>query len=523
MAGVAAVRGVAHSSERAPIHDRPILNPSTLAPFVDPLPIPPVARPSEVRSLERGGPSLPYYRIETREFTASLHRDLNPTRQWGYASCVPGPTFDTESGQALLIDWHNALPARHLLPVDHTLHGAEADKPEARTVAHVHGARVPPESDGYPEHWFAPGSSRLNRYPNAQDAATLWYHDHAMGITRLNILAGLFGVFIVRDRFEAGLNLPRAPYEVPLVLYDRTLDLSGQLSYPTSGKPNAPWISEFYGNLTLCNGKIRPYLEVEPRRYRFRLLNAANGRFFALTLSSGLPFQQIGTDMGLLPAPVESRSLTLFPAERADVIVDFRGLEGQRLRLQNVGEELLEFRVGMRSTPDDGALPRALRPLRRIAESEAVRHRVLTLGEHDDATGNPMMMLLNGARWHDPVTEQPVLDSVEIWSLVNLGSDAHPIHLHLVRFQILDRRSFDLFAYNATKTLKFDGPAIAPSAGESGWKDTVRADPGMVTRIIVRFEGYAGRYVWHCHLLEHEDNEMMRPFEVLAPSPSRRA
>jgi spore coat protein A, manganese oxidase len=533
---------------------RQMLNPMTLARFVDAMPVPTVIQSDGTRpSPANRRAKLPYYRVELSEFEARLHRDLPPTRQWGYNASVPGPTFETRSGQGLLVEWVNRLPKKHFLPVDHTLHGADADKPEVRTVAHVHGARTPPESDGYPEAWHIPGQSSLLHYPNEQEAAMLWYHDHAMGITRLNIFAGLFGAFIIRDAVEESLNLPSGACDIPIVIYDRTLDRDGQLLYPVSATPNAPFVSEFYGNAVLCNGKLYPYLEVQPRKYRFRLVNAANTRFFHLTLSGERAFQQIGTDVGLLPAPLQLRSLVLFPAERADLVIDFAGLEGQHLQLKNGTEEILQFRVtaeggtttlaassapagvsttavprasatgvGTGSDPvtdaaKERAIPTTLRPITRIQASEAVQERFLTLAEHDDASGNSMQMLLNETHWDMPVTEKPVLGTAEIWSFVNLSGDAHPIHLHLVRFQVLDRRPFDLFAYNGGKKLIYTGPAVPPDANELGWKDTVRADPGMVTRIIVRFEGYAGRYVWHCHTLEHEDNEMMRPYDVVAP------
>ena len=460
------------------------------------------------------------------ELEARLHRDIAPTRQWGYGGSVPGPTFETRSGQGLLIDWVNKLPRKHFLPVDHTLHGAEADKPEVRTVAHVHGAKVPPESDGYPESWHAPGQSRLVYYPNEQEASTLWYHDHAMGITRLNIFAGLFGAFIIRDAAEQALNLPTGAFDIPLVIYDRTLDRDGQLLYPVSVTPGAPFVSEFYGNAIVCNGKIYPYLEVQPRRYRFRLLNAANGRFFHLTLSGNRPFHQVGSDLGLLQSPVELRTLVLFPAERGEVIIDFTGLEGQQVQLRSDADDILQFRVLTKepgAATDTGALPAMLRSIPRIPESQSVRERLLTLSEHDDAAGNSMQMLLNESHWDMPVTENPVLDTTEVWSFVNLAGDAHPVHLHLVRFQVLDRRPFDLFAYNADKSLVYTGPAVPPAANELGWKDTVRADPGMVTRIIMKFEGWTGRYVWHCHLLEHEDNEMMRPYDVISAAATLRS
>jgi spore coat protein A len=503
---------------------RQMLNPVTLAKFVDALPIPAVMASQGTRpSPKNRKVQLPYYRIEMTELEARLHRDVAPTRQWGYAGSVPGPTIETKSGQGLLVEWVNKLPRKHFLPVDHTLHGAEADKPEVRTVAHVHGAKVPPESDGYPESWQAPGQSRLVHYPNEQDASTLWYHDHAMGITRLNIFAGLLGAFIIRDAAEQALNLPSGAFDIPLIIYDRTLDRDGQLLYPVSGTPGAPFVSEFYGNALICNGKLFPYLEVQPRKYRFRLLNAANGSFFHLTLDAKRTFHQVASDLGLLSAPVELRTLVLFPAERAEVVIDFAGCEGQEVLLENDGAAFLQFRVQKAASTqtistDNTTLPAVLRSVPRTPQSQAVKERFLTLSEHDDPSGNSMKMLLNETHWDMPVTEKPVLDTTEIWSFVNLAGDAHPVHLHLVRFQVLDRRPFDVFAYNADKSLVYTGPANPPDANESGWKDTVRADPGMVTRIIVRFEGYTGRYVWHCHLLEHEDNEMMRPYDVVGPA-----
>ncbi len=494
----------------------PLLNPTSLARFVDPLLVPPIARAAGSRKHPAyPGHMLPYYRMEMRAFKAHLHRDLPPTPLWGYDGLSPGPTFETVRGEPLLVDWVNALPAQHFLPIDHTIHGAESSKPAVRVVTHVHGARAPAGSDGYPEDWYVPGHSALYHYPNAQDAATLWYHDHAMGITRLNIYAGLYGTFIVRDVEEQALGLPSGDFDLPLVLCDRLIAKDGRLYYPVSDDPSAPWVMQCNGNVTLCNGKLFPYFEVEPRRYRLRLINVANTSFFDLSLSNDRPFQQIGSDQGLLPAPLERRRIELYPAERADMVVDFSGLAGQSVQLRQREEGILEFRVRDRGRRDTSLLPATLRPVPRIDPASAVRDRLLTLEETDDAGGNAMMMLLGGKHWSDPITENPRQHSIEIWSLVNLTGDAHPIHLHLVRFQVIDRRPFDLFVWNASKTLKYTGPAQAPPPHEAGWKDTVRADPGMVTRIAMRFEGEPGRYVWHCHFLEHEDNEMMRPYQLL--------
>lgn len=494
----------------------PLINPTSLARFVDPLPVPPVARAAGQRAHPSyPGQQLPYYRVEMRAFKAHLHRDIPPTPLWGYDGLFPGPTFETRRGEPLLIEWANALPTKHFLPIDHTLHGAERDKPEVRAITHVHGARVPAASDGYPEDGYASGRSALYHYPSRQDAATLWYHDHAMGITRLNVYAGLVGAFIVRDAEELAFSLPSGAYDIPLILCDRLIAQDGQLYYPVSDDPSAPWVMQCLGNLVLCNGKIFPYLEVEPRRYRFRLINVANTSFFDLSLSHDQPFQQIASDQGLLPAPLARARIELYPAERADVVVDFSGLAGQSVQLRHQGQGIVEFRVQGQGRPDTSVLPSTLRKVPRIDPATATRARILTLNEIDDANGNAMMMLLDGKHWTDPITENPRQNSIETWSFVNLTGDAHPIHLHLVRFQIVDRRPFDLFAWNAHRTLTFTGPAQPPEPHEWGWKDTVRADPGMVTRIAMRFDGEPGRYVWHCHFLEHEDNEMMRPYELL--------
>ena len=414
-----------------------------------------------------------------------------------------------------MIEWQNELPRKHFLPVDRALCGKDQNLPEVRAVVHVHGAKTPPHSDGYPSDWYPPGRSFISYYPNQQDAATLWYHDHAQGITRLNQYAGLFGLFLIRDEVEDALKLPRGSYEVPLLLCDRLLDEHAQLLYPTSGLPDAPWVPEVYGDAHLVNGKLFAYLEVEPCRYRFRLLNASNSRFYYLSLSNGQSFYQIGTDQGLLAKPVAVTILTLAPAERADVIVDFSEKAGEKIVLCSQTFELLQFRVAAKARIQQGLLPKTLREVTRLSPALAVKTRTLTLNEYLDPKTKMKLMLLNGTRFAEPVTEKPALDSVEIWSLINLTEDTHPIHLHLVRFQTLDRQKFDADEYKTTGRLVLLGQRLRPKPEEDGWKDTVRAETGTITRIIARFEGYVGRYVWHCHVLEHGDNEMMRPFEVV--------
>jgi spore coat protein A len=493
------------------------LDPNTLAKFVDPLPIPPLAKPDGYRpSPTNPAVKIPYFRQAMRPFEMRVHRDLKPTRMWGFSSQFPGPTFDVRSGQEILVEWVNELPDKHFLPMDHNLAGAGADQPEVRTVVHLHGGKAPPESDGYPEDWIAPGKSALYHYPNNQDAAMLWYHDHAMGINRLNIFAGLAGLYFLRDGVEDALHLPNGSYEVPLVISDRFFTPEGQLFYPVSGKADAPWVPEMFGDAILVNGRIFPYLEVAARKYRFRVLNASNARFYHLSFENGATFSQIGTDQGLLPAPVSLKALMIAPGERADLVVDFSSHRGEKIILKNDAVVVMQFRVSDGKVNDTSSLPGALRRVPKIPESQAVKTRLLSLDQYVNRVAEPVLMLLNGTYWHQPITENPVLDTTEIWTLINPTDDSHPIHLHLVRFQILDRRRFETSAYMAKRELKFTGELVPPDPSEAGWKDTARAEPGMVTRIIVHFEGYAGRYVWHCHILEHEDNEMMRPYQVLA-------
>jgi spore coat protein A, manganese oxidase len=493
------------------------LDPDTLTPYVDPLPVPPIAQPSGLRpSPDDPALKLPYYRMAMREMECKIHRDLPATRMWGFGPCSPGPTFETRSNQGLIVEWVNELPQRHFLPIDHTLHGAEANLPEVRSVIHLHGGKTPPSSDGYPEHWYVPGKSATFHYPNRQDAATLFYHDHTMGINRLNIYAGLQGMYFIRDEAEDALGLPRGKYEIPLLVYDRFLLPNGQLEYPVSTRKDAPWVPEVFGNAILVNGKLFPYLEVEPRKYRLRLMNGSNGRFYRFSFGKLLPFQQIGTEQGFLPAPAAGQRVVMAPAERVDLVFDFAPHAGENILLRSDAFEIMQFRVAAKGTPDNSSLPPVLRSFSRIPESQAVRTRRLTLDERMDPVQQSMGMLLNNTPWHMPVTEKPVLNTTEIWEFVNLTEDAHPIHLHLVRFQILDRRPLDSFQFQDKGTVRFTGPAIPPAASESGWKDTVRADPGVITRIIIPFQGFTGRYVWHCHILEHEDNEMMRPYEVVA-------
>jgi spore coat protein A len=481
------------------------INALQLQPFVDPLPIPQL-------SPQQGGRC----HITMREIRVKMHRDLPPTRLWSYGPEATGPLLEAHSHEALAVEWHNHLPPRHFLPIDYSLHGSGRELPGSRAVVHLHGGRTPAADDGYPEHWFPRGESRVCHYPNRQDAAMLWYHDHAMGTSRLNLYAGLMGVYLLRDEQEARLKLPAGRFELPLVLYDRIFDHEGQLYYPVSPDPEHPWTDEVAGDAMVVNGRVQPFCDVEPRRYRLRVLNAANARFFRLGLSDGSQFLQIGADQGLLPGPVRLTSLLLAPGERADLLIDFAAMRGERILLTNGAFQMMQFRVGSAPVPDSSQVPGTLRPVVSLPETAAVRRREMTLNEFKEPAGNPMVMLLNRTPWHMPVTETAKLGSSEIWSLVNLTDDTHPIHLHHVRFQVMDRRSFDRDVYllqNAT--LRFTGDVLGPNPNETGWKDVVQCPPNMVTRIHISFGGFAGRYLWHCHVQEHEANDMMRPYDIV--------
>jgi spore coat protein A, manganese oxidase len=522
----------------------PWRTPAAIDRFIDPLPLLHRLQPHSTQ-----GQSL-RCRIRMVEFRKQLHSQLPPTTLWGYEGQYPGPIIEAQQGQPIEMEWRNDLPTRHIFPVDPHIHGAMPPAPAVRTVPHLHGARSPSASDGLPEKWFAPGQSVLYHYPNEQQATTLWYHDHALGITRLNVYAGLSGFYLLRDRHELSLNLPADDYEIPLILQDRALDDQGQLVYAPTNEdgtkaPPGVWAPEFFGNLPVVNGAIYPFLEVEPRPYRLRLLNSANARFFHLyfnlarrptDIPSLVSFHQIGSDGGFLSAPAQMNKLLLGPAERADLIVDFSGLDGRTITLANDApspypgwamlatqhaplNELMEFRVSRPLAPNrpSFSLPPAA-PLNRFDPAQAVASRDFVLSERLDAHGDSLGVLINNHGYADPVTETPALGSLEKWRFINTTDDAHPMHLHLVQFQILERQGFDTAAITRGR-LQLVGSPRPPAPGEDGWKDTAVVNPNDVLTILVRFEGYTGRYVFHCHMLEHEDNDMMRPYEVVAKNP----
>lgn len=514
--------------------------PDTVPKFVDLLPRPAVLQPVGTQDGE------PLFEVRMLQVEQQLHRDFRPTTVWGYEGTYPGPTIEARRNRPIRVRYLNELPTTHLLPVDTSVHGADPFRPEVRTVVHLHDGNTPPEFDGHPDAWFTPGlttngplfTTNLFRYPNRQPPTTLWYHDHAVGITRLNVYAGLAAFYLLRSRREERLRLPSGQFEVPLVFQDRTFNADASLFYPPTIVP------EFFGNTNLVNGKVWPFLEVEPRRYRFRFLNGANARFYNLKLDPPLRMVQIGVDGGFLRRPVRRREILLGPAERADVIIDFTGHAGATFTLTNDARTpfpdgdapdantslVMQFRVTLPlSGRDRSRIPQKLPAGPFPRRADVVRVRDLTLNEREDDMGRVLPLLgirdIHGRplplTWGDSTTEMPRLGDVEIWRLINTTADTHPIHPHLVRFLILDRQPFDVARLEATGELVFTGRRVRAAANERGLKDTVRANPGEVTRFLVRFGDFAGEYVWHCHILEHEDHEMMRRLTILGDDERR--
>ena len=516
----------------------------------------------------------PQYEIEMREFDHRFHRDLPSTTVWGYDGQYPGPTIEAEQGEPIHVRWKNKLPEDHILPVDTSVHDEiiPYDGPDSRVVTHLHGGNTESESDGSHQAWFTrdfettgPRFVKENYYyNNDQPPAALWYHDHAVGITRLNVYAGLTGMYFLRNDHERSLDLPSGEYEIPLMIQDRSFNEDGSLHYPTGDKktddstPEPSVVPHFYGDTPVVNGKAWPRLTVDPRKYRFRVLNASNSRFYNLELFSydptsgelgeaGPSFVQIGNDGGLLSEPLEVEGrLELGSSQRADIVVDFSEYAGETLLLHNDAPSEYRGETGSdlkNTTPlseimlvevsdsgdetDTAQVPDSLTAVPTIPADTADKKRYLTLTQQTDQYGRLRYVLGNeqqesGYRLTDPITEKPTVGDTEIWSIANVTGMSHPIHLHLVHFQVLGRQPYGSFDPKGD----IDVEALeSPRAFERGWNDVVTVDPGNVVHIIVRFGEYqglfndqTGRYMWHCHMLEHEDYDMMRGFDVLPRS-----
>jgi spore coat protein A len=561
---------------------------------------------------------------------------------------APSLTIESTWKRPVRIKWINDLKEAngnylpHLLPVDQTLHWANPPggtvgrdtrptfeaTPGPYTgpvpiVTHLHGAAgVGDESDGYTEAWYLPAAGNIPAryategtwynffggkaaskfgvawgpgfatftYPNDQRESTLWYHDHALGMTRLNVYAGPAGFFLVRggpegdkaildSRTGTTAVLPSpAPnegdmfppnktyYEIPIAVQDRSFNRDGSLFYPDTRAffdgftgPYIPetdvspiWNPEFFGNMIMVNGNTWPFQTVEQRRYRLRFLNGCQSRFLILDFGNipGVEVWQIGNEGGFLAAPVNltasnGNRLLMGLAERADLIVDFTNVPVGRYVLGNVGPDepfgggvpgvdfdpadpdstgqVLQFRVVPAVAPDPTTPPQFL-ALPAITRLTGGTTRPLALLEQmSEFTDGPAEARLGvvdntgtlvAKKWMDEVTENPATGATEVWEYYNATADAHPMHIHEVTFQVVNRQGLALDENGEViQPIQLAGNSTPPESWENGWKDTVIAYPGQVTRLRLRFTN-PGQFVWHCHIVEHEDNEMMRPYRI---------
>lgn len=539
--------------------------------WVEEIPRPGTAEPTGTK----GG--HPYYEMAMEEIEQQFHPDLPSTTVWGYNGYSPGPTIEATQGEPIYVRWQNKLPKNHLLPEDTTIHSDTIpyDLDGVRAVTHLHGGNVESASDGKAQGWYTRDFEQTGPkftkkdyyYVNDQPPATLWYHDHALGITRLNVYAGLAGFYLLRNSHEKTLDLPKGKYEIPLAIQDRSLNDDGSLYYPTgslddandSKKPTPSIVPQFYGDISVVNGKAWPKLTVEPRKYRFRLLNGANSRYYNLRLleydrdsneagGPGPSFIQVGNDGGFLESPVEiSDRLELSSSQRADVIVDFSEYASESLLLHNNAPakyrgtssevvdgveplpEIMRIDVeGSTEVQDTSSLPDTLTQVPEIPVDSIDNTRYLTLRRQNDEYGRPLYMLGNhdkqsGYHVTDAVTETPTLGDTEIWSIANQTGMSHPIHIHLVHFQVVGRQQDS--GPNPDKGGIDFNDLEEPKSFERGWNDVVNVDPGEVVHLAVHFGEFnglfndqTGEYMWHCHMIEHEDHDMMRPFEVIPKS-----
>ena len=570
-----------------------LLNPVPHPKFVNPLPFPAVMEPSQ------GGDYYDVYIQETSQDLGIVNSQGQPfsTTVWGYGPegnvSYPGPTIEARTNIPITVKWNNYLPKNHLFPIDRSIHwagtdlGGELPEPGTEfngipTVTHLHGGHTDADSDGHPEAWYTPGFTYTGSsfypnngeyyYDNSQEAATLWYHDHVIGITRLNVYAGLAGFYLLRDNHEDGLNLPKdesldpgdenSPiehFEIPLVIQDRSFSMDGQLYYPSEtfeiendddyshmeeGNEDDEEViynsilPEMFGDFILVNGKAWPYLNVQPRKYRLRLLNGSDSRFYDLRLP-GVQFYQIGSDGGLLEAPVKRNNIVIGPGERIDVVVDFSAPElwGQSLIMKNTARspypfgdtpnpqtsgKIMAFNVvSPLNNPDTSEVPSTLRNTPPVVAEGPSKVRELVLFEETDEFGRLLPSLGTAEKgaltFMDELTENPELGATEVWEIYNTTPDAHPIHLHLVHFQVLNTQKFNVkksyFGVNGESSVQLLGKASPPAPENAGRKDTFIVFPGEVARVKALFDK-EGEYVWHCHILSHEDHDMMRPFFV---------
>lgn len=438
--------------------------------FAVALPIPAVLTPTSTDA------TTDYYTLTEKTANASIVPGKT-TPVWTYNGVENGnylgPTIKATSGRAVKVHLVNNLTES--------------------TALHLHGAHVGSASDGGPMDLVAPGASRDYTYPNNQSARAQWYHDHAMDKTAEHVYKGMAGMYLISDPQEAALNLPSGANDIPLVLQDRQFNSDGTLAY---NQDSSSIRDGFMGDTQLVNGAPQPYLKVGTRKMRFRVLNGSNGRYYTLRLSNGQPITQIGNEGGLFSAPVSSSSITLAPAERADIVIDFSKVAvGTSVTLQNgsgysSAGDLMRFDVNTAVT-DTSTVPTTLRPFTALSPAASTVNRTFTISQN-----NGSWMFNNQVYGMGRIDADVKLNATETWTFDNRSGQEHPIHLHDINFQVLT----------------IGGNAPPPNARE--WKETVNVPAWSSAKIIVKFVDFTGTYVFHCHILEHEDKGLMGQFRV---------
>ncbi|MQL94584.1 hypothetical protein Taro_027242 [Colocasia esculenta] len=500
-----------------------------------------------------------------------FHRDLPSSTVFAYGTSAdtatfPGPTIEALQGVPFHVKWENHLPQSHILPWDPTIPTAIAKDGGVPAVVHLHGGIHEPQSDGSPLAWFTADykdkgtswSKATYTYPNVQHAGNLWYHDHALGLTRVNLLAGLLGAYVIHNpKVEAHWELPSGEdYDRQLVIVDRSFNTDGSIYMNATG--NVPsihpqWRPEYFGDAIVVNGKAWPFLNVQRRKYRFRILNASNARYFRLSLSNGLQFIVVGSDTSYLPAPVRTATILLAPAEIFDVIIDFSKSTTSEAELTNSApypypngtaadfpnSRVMKFLIANGTAMDPSRVPTALVGYPAATANDATVRRYITMYEYQTPDGEPTHLYINGKRFEDPVTETPKAGSTEVWEVINLTGDNHPLHIHLAEFQAIKVQEIvDLTTFRNCMTQLNDavkcnisshatGSTLAIPEYEKAWKNVVKIEPGYMTTVIVKFylidtdapypfdpTAQPG-YVYHCHILDHEDNAMIRPLKLV--------
>ncbi|WP_211177864.1 multicopper oxidase domain-containing protein [Pseudonocardia acidicola] len=459
-------------------------------PYTLPFVVPPVLAP--VGATDRGEP---IYEIRERLATAEILPGFQ-TPVFGYNGMTPGPTIKAQRGQPIVVRMINELPATH---------------PQwgytPWTSCHLHGSASKPQYDGYASDITQPGEVKEYHYPNIQDARTLWYHDHGVHHTAENAYMGLAAQYHLTDGVEAGLPIPKGAYDVPLILADKMFGVDGSFMYDDAGH------SGLWGDVILVNGRPWPSMTVAKRKYRFRVLNASLSRGFRLQLGNGAPMTVIATDGGLMPAPQQTTQLRIGMAERYEVVIDFAAYKkGDKVELRNLGVpnsvdydntgKVMQFEVT--DDPFDPAgneVPAALNPNMDVMGLLPAQAKTTTKIEVIRKNG---FWTVNGQTWDDVIKSEykkvvanPKYDEIQIWEIKNSsGGWFHPVHIHLVDFQILDRNGKPPFAF------------------EKGPKDVAYVGENEVVRAIMKFTNQTGRYMIHCHNLPHEDHDMMVQFRV---------